>query len=396
MITDKQAKQAVAWLSGAHFINDIFTGMLNPLMPFIAAKMSFSLFFATIIISISHIFSSVLQPIIGYFADNIQRRAFIFWGLLMSSIFIANAPGLNSKWLFILFVALGSLGSSLFHPQSLGVVSKFLQGDGKNVAKGMGIFMGIGALGYSLGPLVSSGIAQFWGLEKIAFCCVLGIIWALFMFKFVPPIRQIEDLKSKFTFKEAFSDILSNKDLNILFFIAMVKTLITTSCAIFLPFLWKDLGHTKFYIGTALFVFSFVGGITSVISPWVEQKFGTKPVLYFSMISTFPLLGIFLLTYQTHPLVAVTAFVLTGGIAMMASPVIMVLAQNIAPKYKSIISGFVNGFAWGVIAVLMTGLGFVAQNIGIEKILFVVSIVPVFASIAIKYVRTDVHLVDQN
>lgn len=389
MISEKKSKSAVMWLSGAHFINDIYTGMLNPLMPFIAAKLSFSLAFATVIISISHVFSSVLQPLIGYFADNIQRRSFIFWGLIMSSVFISFAPGLPCKWLFILFVVLGSLGSSLFHPQALGIVSKFLQNGKKDVAKWMGIFIGVGALGFSLGPLVSSSIAQFFGLEKIAWVCIIGVIWALFMFKFVPKISAFGEPVEKFGFKRAFCDILTNKDLNILFFIAMVKTLITTSCSIFLPFLWKDLGYSKFFIGCALFAFTFVGGIASTISPWIEKKFGTKFILYLSMIATCPLLLGFILTYETLPWFAVLCFILTGAITMMASPVIMLLAQNLAPQYKSIISGFVNGFAWGVIAVLMSGLGLVAQNIGITNLLFWVSIIPVFASLSIKNIKLD-------
>lgn len=387
MISEKKSEKAVMWLSGAHFINDIYTGMLNPLMPFIAAKLSFSLAFATLIISISHVFSSVLQPLIGYFADNIQRRGFIFWGLLMSSVFISFAPGLPCKSLFILFVVLGSLGSSLFHPQALGLVSKFLQINKKDVAKGMGIFIGVGALGFSLGPLVSASIAQFFGLEKIAWVCVLGVVWTLFMFKFVPKISNFGEPVHKFGFKDAFYDILTNKDLNILFFIAMVKTLITTSCSIFLPFLWKEMGYSKFFIGCALFAFTFVGGVASTLSPWIEKKFGTKAILYLSMISTCPLLIGFLLTYKTLPLLAVVLFILTGAITMMASPVIMVLAQNLAPQYKSIISGFVNGFAWGVIAVLMSGLGLVAENIGITNLLFWVSVIPVFASLSIKYIK---------
>lgn len=389
MISEQKSKSAVMWLSNAHFINDIYTGMLNPLMPFIAAKLSFSMAFATVIVSISHVFSSVLQPLIGYFADNIQRRGFIFWGLIMSSVFISFAPGVDSKWIFILFVVIGSLGSSLFHPQALGVVSKFLQNSKKDVAKWMGIFMGVGALGFSLGPLVSSYIAQFYGLEKIAWVCVAGGVWAMLMFKYVPKISLLDEPVEKFGFKKAFCDILSNRDLNILFFIAMVKTLITTSCSIFLPFLWKDMGYSKFYIGCALFAFTFVGGIASAISPLVERKFGTKKILYFSMISTCPLLITFLMTYQNLPWVAVVMFILTGAFTMMASPVIMLLAQNIAPKYKSIISGFVNGFAWGVIAVLMSGLGFVAQNFGITNLLFWICIVPVFASLSIKYIKVD-------
>ena len=387
MIGEKKSKLAVMWLSGAHFINDIYTGMLNPLMPFIAAKLDFTLAFATLIISISHIFSSVLQPLIGYFADNIQRRGFIFWGLLLSSVFISFAPGLPCKWLFILFVVLGSLGSSLFHPQALGVVSKFLKNGKKDVAKWMGIFIGVGALGYSLGPLVSASIAQFFGLGKIAPACLIGVIWALFMFKFVPKISSFEEPVHKFAFTQAFVDILTDRDLNILFFIAMVKTLITTSCAIFLPFLWKDMGYSKFYIGCALFIFTFAGGVASTISPWLEKKFGTKAILYLSMISTFPLLLVFILTYKTHPWLALVMFILTGAITMMATPVIMVVAQNLAPRYKSIISGFVNGFSAGVIAVLMSVLGLVAENMGITNLLFWISIIPVCASLLIKYIK---------
>ena len=81
-------KKPRIWLNIAHFINDIYTGMLNPIMPFIAAKLAISMALATIILSISHICSSLLQPIFGFFADNILKRVFIFWGLLMTSVFI--------------------------------------------------------------------------------------------------------------------------------------------------------------------------------------------------------------------------------------------------------------------------------------------------------------------
>lgn len=391
MINERQSKTAVNWLACSHFVNDIYTGMLNPLMPFIADKLGFTLAIATLIISISHIFSSVLQPIIGFFADNTKHRIFIFWGLIMSSIFISFSAGANNVVIFVLFVILGSLGSSFFHPQALGLLSKLIETNGRNVAKWMGIFMGLGSLGYALGPLISSSIAHFWGLNKIAFGCILGIFWALLMFKFVPKITFLEQLHGKLSFYKTFQDILSNRNLNILFFIAMVKTLVINSCSIFLPFLWKGMGYEKLHIGIALFAFIFVGGIASVISPWIEDKIGTKAVLYFSLISTFPMLVIFVLTYKTLPIVAMTAFLLTGMFTMLASPVIMLLAQRLAPDYRSIIAGFINGFAWGIIAILMTGLGIIAEKIGIINLLLWISFVPVISSISIKYINTEIN-----
>ena len=72
-------KKTQFWLNSAHFTNDIYTGMLNPIMPFIAAKLGITMAIATIVLSLSHICASLLQPIFGFFADNLQKRAFIFW-----------------------------------------------------------------------------------------------------------------------------------------------------------------------------------------------------------------------------------------------------------------------------------------------------------------------------
>ena len=40
---DTKNIKALTWLSGGHFVNDIYTGLLNPIMPFIAAKLAFSM-----------------------------------------------------------------------------------------------------------------------------------------------------------------------------------------------------------------------------------------------------------------------------------------------------------------------------------------------------------------
>ena len=63
-------KRAILWLSAGHFVNDVYTGILNPIMPFIAAKLGITMAMATVVISISNIFSSLLQPIFGVFSGS--------------------------------------------------------------------------------------------------------------------------------------------------------------------------------------------------------------------------------------------------------------------------------------------------------------------------------------
>ncbi len=371
-------KRPQIWLNAAHFVNDIYTGMLNPIMPFVAAKLGITMAAATIVLSLSHICASLLQPVFGFFADNIRKRSFIFWGLLSTCVFISFAPSARSIFPLILFVISGSLGSSLFHPQALGFVVKFAKPE--NVSKYMGIFMGCGTLGFALGPVVSSGITQFLGLNKMPFLAFLGIFTALIMFLFVPKTSHISANKSHKDFIETFKTILTNRKLNLLNVIAMLKTLVTTSSCILLPFLWKDMGYDPFYIGFALFAFNFAGGIGAFISRKFENKVGTENVFYFSMMLTFPMMILFMLTYKAFPVFALCTFILMGLIQWMAVPVTMVMAQSVLPEYKSIIGGFINGFSWGVVAIAMTMIGFVAQAKGIMPVLLVVSAIPAILS----------------
>lgn len=381
MIYAKQERKPQIWFCGGHFINDIYTGFLNPIMPFIAEQVRISMPAATIILSCSHIFSSLLQPFFGFFADNMRKRALIFWGLIFTSVFISLAPASKNLLYMILFIILGSIGSSLFHPQSLGLISKFSQSD---VVRNMGIFIACGTLGYSVGPLFSSAMAQFWGLNNMPFLAVIGIIWAVLMFKMVPKFSNNNIQKKDIDFFKALKDILSDRKLNILNIIAMLKSLMLTSCSILLPFLWKSQGYSKFQIGLALFSFIFMGGIGSLLSPKFEGKIGTKNVFYFSMITTLPLMILFMLTYKTAPFLSFLIFAVIGFVSMFASPITMNLAQNVLPQYKSIIGGFINGFSAGIVAILMSLLGFVAQQTDIMPVLVGISVIPAGCSYMVK------------
>lgn len=370
-------KNPILWLDGAHLINDVYTGMLNPIMPFIAAKLSITMAFATVILSLSHICASLLQPLFGFWADNMPKRVFIFWGLIFTSIFISIAPASTEIFILIICIILGSLGSSFFHPQALGLVIKFADND---VAKTMGVFIALGSIGFSLGPLLSAAVAQYWGLSHMPVLCIPGLLVAILMFKLVPKIPVVPSENKHLKLSQAFIDICSSKSLRILILMSILKTLVTTSCLILLPFLWQSIGYKPFKIGCILFAFIFMGGIGSILSRSIEKKVGTPKVFYISMTATLPLMLIFSLTYAKLPLVAEIIFVCIGFLTMLAQPVMMVMAQSVLPQYKSIMGGFINGFSWGIVAIAMSAIGFVAQAKGIIPVLLVIAVIPAILS----------------
>ena len=368
---------AIIWLSLAHLVNDIYTGFLNPIMPYIAETLGFTMGVATILLGITQICSNLFQPIFGYFADNTVKRVFIFWGLIFTSIFIPLAPSALNIYTLTLFMILGSLGSSFFHPQSIGFINFFSKAD---CSKNMGIFVGMGSMGFALGPLLAAYITQNYGLNKIFYSSFIGIILSFVMFLLVPKLSVIYKKPEKKEFSKTFKIIFSNRQINYLMLISMMKTVVTNSSCILLPFLWKSMGYSAFYIGFALFLFVFAGAIGSLISPYLEKKSGSRFIIYLSMWVTFPLMIAFALAYAKMPIFSLVLFSLIGFFTMLAQPVTLVWAQNTLPEYKSIIAGLINGFCWGTVALCMSFLGIVSQKYGIINVLIFLTFLPLPAS----------------
>lgn len=380
----QNTKNAIIWLCLAHLFADVYSGFLNPIMPFIAAKLGFSMAVATIIISISHICSSMLQPIFGFFADNILKRFFIFWGVILASLFIPLTPAAPNVFILLIFMILGSLGGSFFHPQAMGFINYF---SGKDCSNTMGIFMSMGSLGFAFGPLMATWITQFLGLDVVSYTSLFGLALAFMMFIFVPKLSRIEKQPEHKDFIISFKEILGCRQMNYLMLVAMMKSLITSSSCILLPFLWKSMGYSPIYIGFALFLFVFAGALGSFLSPKAERIFGSKPVVYFSMWATFPMMLIFGLIYKTQPVLSILVFFIIGFTTMLAQPVAMVWAQRTLPKYKSIVAGFINGFCVGTVALCMSVLGAVAQKFGIMNVLIILSTVPAMTSYFVKFLK---------
>ena len=184
---EKTNKKAITWLSLAHMANDTYSGFLNPIMPFIAVKIGFSMAIAAMIMSIAQICASIFQPVFGFWADNILKRTFIFWGLLLGSVCVPFATNAPNVYILTVLVILGNLGGSFFHPQALGFISKFSKG---NFVYNMGIFISAGTIGFSFGPIVSALVTQYFGLESMAYTSIFGISVAFLMFNCIPKMSD--------------------------------------------------------------------------------------------------------------------------------------------------------------------------------------------------------------
>ena len=267
-------KLAVNTLSFGHFTIDAYSGFLNPIMPFIAAKIGISMTVATMIISLADIVASCLQPLFGYIADKWNRRFFIFWGMFLGSVFL-SALGLATDVISLtFFVVLGNIGVAFYHPQATSFVPFFTKQD--SLAKDMSIFIALGTGGFALGPAISSLIVAKWGLHSLYYAALFGVVYAFILLFTVPQIETITKAREKSSLFIALKDVFSDMTMLTLIIAATVKSFISSVYVILLPFYWKNIGWNVSRIGTVLFLIMFFGALGILVSPYVEKIIGVK------------------------------------------------------------------------------------------------------------------------
>lgn len=375
-------KKALGWLTLGHGVIDSYSSFINPILPFIAANIGATLAMAACALSASQLFSSILQPVFGFFADKCRKRFFVFWGIILASTAFAMSGLVRNIWQLAICLIIGGLGVGFFHPQATGLVVRY---SGKNLAKRMSIFIAAGTIGFSLGPIISSSIIQWFGVTKLTYTCIWGLIFAFCVFLFVPKVDAECFEKNENSFTKTLCDIFKNKIVRILIMVSALKSLVTSSFSILLPFYWKSHGFSAIQIGIAVFLFLTVGALGTYLSSKYEKIIGYKNVFYTSLIVPFILTVAFAFVIKTAPALSFVLFVITGFITMLSVSINMVMAQKIMPQYKSMISGFIGGFSWGIVGVFLPLIGFVTQNIGIIKTLLIISAIPFVLSYFVRF-----------
>ena len=189
-------KKTVNWLIFSHFIIDCYPGFIAPLLPFIASKVGITMKDAMAIISIANISSYLLQPIFGYFSDKCRKRFFVFWGIIIASVFLPMM-GLAESFLALTFaIVLGEIGVGFFHPQATSFVPKFCKNTEESTWN-TGIFLSMGSIGYGVGALAATNIYEFFGEQAIMYTSIVGVLTALAMFGCVPKVSCDEEDEHK-------------------------------------------------------------------------------------------------------------------------------------------------------------------------------------------------------
>jgi FSR family fosmidomycin resistance protein-like MFS transporter len=360
-----------------HFTGDFYTSFINPLFPVFVDKLNLSLTQIGIIAGTMRLLAFIIQPTVGYLADRYQTRIFIFSGLTLTIVFIPLAGIAPNFWILLLCVALGSIGSSMFHPSVTGMVPVYA---GTGAGFSMSLFNTGGTLAFGLGPLFITWYVALYGLTAMPITMIAGLLVLAYLFVVIPK-PQSEGLK-RAGFFGALKESLGAawKVVALIWLVMFLRALVGQSFLTFMPVLYVGEGFSVISAGAIYSIFIMSGTISGLLSGHISDRIGFKPVFIFSFLFMAPAL---LLLMQLNGNWVYLGAALAGSFVLAPLPLGVTMAQTLAPKGRSMVASLMMGFAYGLGGAITPIVGKLADIYTIRPVLTVIAIIPLFAVLVI-------------
>lgn len=360
-------------LTLVHFTGDFYSSFINPLFPVFVDKLGLTLTQVGIIAGTMRLLAFIIQPTVGYLADRYQSRAFIFIGLSLPVVFMPLSGIAPNFWILLFCVALGSIGSSMFHPSVTGMVPLYA---GTRASFSMSIFNTGGTLAFGLGPLFITWYVAFFGLTAMPATMIAGLLVLAFLMTVIPA-PQGEGMKNS-GFFGALKESLGSawKVIVLIWLVMFLRAVVGQSFLTFMPVFFVQKGFSVVSAGTIYAIFLVSGTISGLLSGHISDRIGFKPVFIFSFLFMAPTLWLLI---QLNGNWTYLGAVLAGSFVLAPLPLGVTMAQTLAPKGRSMVASLMMGFAFGLGGAIAPIVGKLADIYTIRPVLTFMAFIPLIA-----------------
>ena len=190
----------------------------------------------------------------------------------------------------------------------------------------------------------------------------------------ITPLPQVEGLEN-LGFIGSIKEVLGAvwKAILLLWIIMVLRSFVGQSFSTFMPVLYSKEGYSLVAIGAMLSVFTVAGAISGLLAGHLSDRVGYKLIFFTAFSLTTP--SLYLWLYLPGNWIFLGAC-LAGFFIMAAMPLVVVMAQKLAPRGKSMVSSLMMGLAFGTGGMLTPLTGKLADIFSIRVVLGLLAVIP--------------------
>jgi FSR family fosmidomycin resistance protein-like MFS transporter len=370
-------------ISFCHMLNDMMQSLLPAIYPDLKAQLHLSFTQIGLVTLTYQITASILQPLVGLYADRRPTPLALPGGTLFSLGGLVVLSVAHSYALLLVGASLVGMGSSVFHPES-SRVARMAAGGRHGLAQSL--FQVGGNAGQALGPLAAALVVVRWGQSSLALFALLAllscaVLWNVAQWYRHHGLARLAIGKAGQRDRQSAPPAAVRRGIAILLALIFSKYVYLASLTSYFTFyLIHRFGVTVANAQVHLFVFLSAVAVGTVLGGPLGDRFGRKHVIWFSILGALPftLLLPYAGLFWTGPLT-----VMIGLILASAFPAIVVFAQELVPGRIGMISGLFFGFSFGMGGLGAAVLGAVADRHGIVMVYDICAFLPAIGLLAV-------------
>jgi FSR family fosmidomycin resistance protein-like MFS transporter len=370
----------LAAISFCHLLNDMMQSLLPALYPML--KGSYQLSFTQIgLLTFTFQFTaSLLQPLIGAYADRRPRPYSLAVGMGFTLVGLVLLAFANSYALLLVAAGLIGTGSSVFHPES-SRVARMASGGKHGLAQS--VFQVGGNFGTAAGPLLAAFIVLPRGQSSVAWFSAAALLGMFVLFnvghwyKTHGLTRLARGAAARTAGTSRRRVVLA---ISVLLALVFSKYIYLASITSYYTFYLIDHFHVSVRSSQLhLFVFLASATVGGMVGGPLGDRLGAKYIIWFSILGVLPFTlilphaNLFWTTVLTVPI---------GLILSSAFPAIVVYAQDLLPGRTGTVAGLFFGLAFGMGSVGAAVLGKLADQVGIDFVYAVCAFLPLIGLLA--------------
>ncbi len=345
-------------LASAHGLHDTYAGFLAPLLPLMIERLSLLNVQAGLFMVFMQ-WPSILQPIIGHFADRVNFKQLVILAPAVTAFCMSLFPTVNHYWIAALLLIISGLASATLHAVAPAVISNL---SGKQLGRGMSFWMISGEIGVMVGPILITSVVVSFSTNAAPWLMVFGIaasVFLYFLFKnidFISPGQVAQPIKRSMDgIYKVFLPLAG---------ILIMRAMLRAAVEIYMPVYLTERGASLWLAGASLTILEGAGILGILISGIFTDKFGSKPILLIGLLGSFIMMYLFLNSSGWQELVFL---ILLGLISLYIVPIGMTIMQESFPNNRSFANGLYLAILFIVNSLAGVIMGWMSDSFGFQQ-----------------------------
>jgi FSR family fosmidomycin resistance protein-like MFS transporter len=365
-----------------HMLNDMMQSLLPAIYPDLKRNLGLNFAQIGIITLVNQVTASLLQPLVGLYADRRPTPLALPGGTLFTLVGLLVLSVAHTYAVLLLGAAMTGVGSSVFHPEA-SRVARMASGGRHGFAQSL--FQVGGNVGQAIGPLAAALVVVRWGQSSIAFFALMSllcgaILWFVGVWYKHHGLERLRGAAAAHAQMTPLPSAVVWRGMAILLALIFSKHVYIAAISSYYTFyLIQRFALSVQSAQIHLFVFLAAAAIGVFVGGPVGDRVGRRAVIWFSILAPLPftLLLPHVNLFWTSPVIALIGLILSS-----AFPAIVVYGQELVPGKIGMISGLFFGLAFGFGGLGAAVLGALADRTGIVYVYELCAYLPLIGLLA--------------